>query len=132
MSVIMKYIYPLIQVKDAVNFQTRIKLGDSIPIQWIPLKAVGARPPNFKDVKIEGDSGTGTPPQQKTFLQRYVRTHHSKKIKHIIHLVLLTFFLQWYIALFMVIYLFIGRMNPPAEQPSSAPAATTTASKKKD
>jgi len=65
----------LLQVKDAVNFQTRIKLGDSIPIQWIPLKAVGARPPNFKDVKIEGESGAGAPPQQKTFFQRYVRFH---------------------------------------------------------
>lgn len=59
------------QVKDAVNFQTRIKLGDSIPIQWIPLKAVGARPPNFKDVKVTPEDGPAQP-QQKTFFQRYV------------------------------------------------------------
>lgn len=61
------------QVKDAVNFQTRIKLGDSIPIQWIPLKAVGARPVNFKDVKVTTEDGASQP-QQKTFFQRYVST----------------------------------------------------------
>ena len=59
-------------MKDAVNFQTRIKLGDSIPIQWIPLKAVGARPANIKDVKMADEDGVGVPAQKQTFYQRYV------------------------------------------------------------
>lgn len=121
------------QVKDAVNFQTRIKLGDSIPIQWIPLKAVGARPPNFKDVKIEGESGTGAPPQQKTFFQRYVCFHLLFVNDWTIIIIFYSCQLQWYIGLFMVIYVFIGRMNPPTEQATASPAgAAAAASKKKD
>ena len=53
-------------------FQTRIKLGDSVPIQWIPLKAVGARPAGMKDVKLGPEDNTAKP-EKKTFLQQYVR-----------------------------------------------------------
>jgi hypothetical protein len=65
-------------VKDGAVFQTRIKLGDSVPIQWIPLKAVGARPPGMKDVKL-GPDDTSVKPPRKSFLQEYVRVtniHH--------------------------------------------------------
>lgn len=55
-------------------FQTRIKLGDSVPIQWIPLKAVGARPPGMKDVKLGPEDAT-VKPEKKTFLQQYVSSH---------------------------------------------------------
>lgn len=68
----MDFFVLLFQIKDVVNFQTKIKLGESVPIQWIPLKAVGARPPNMKDVKLNVDEkGTGET-KPKTFLQQYV------------------------------------------------------------
>jgi hypothetical protein len=67
-------------VKDGAVFQTRIKLGDSVPIQWIPLKAVGARPPGMKDVKL-GPDDTSVKPPRKSFLQEYVRvTKYSSQI----------------------------------------------------
>lgn len=61
------------QIKEAVNFQTKIKLGESVPIQWIPLKAVGARPPNMKDVKLGTDEKGVGETKPKSFLQQYVR-----------------------------------------------------------
>lgn len=62
------------QVKDAATFQTRIKLGDSVPIQWVPIKAVGARPAGMKDVKLGPEDATARP-EKKTFLERYVSSH---------------------------------------------------------
>lgn len=62
------------QVKDATLFQTRIKLGESVPIQWVPIKAVGARPAGMKDVKLGPEDATARP-EKKSFLQQYVSRH---------------------------------------------------------
>jgi hypothetical protein len=121
-------------VKDGAVFQTRIKLGDSVPIQWIPLKAVGARPPGMKDVKL-GPEDTSVKPPRKSFLQEYVsvtclgvfegKTPSFCFVEQFSHRMFTVFFsLQWYIVVIMVLYMFLGNAGPP-EKPAAggAPAA---------
>jgi hypothetical protein len=108
-------------------FQTRIKLGDSVPIQWVPIKAVGARPAGMKDVKLSPEDATARP-EKKSFLQQYVRAiligHHAEFLLFDGCLL----YMQWYIVLFMVIYMFLGRTEPAkaggaASAEAPAPAA---------
>jgi hypothetical protein len=54
---------------------TRIKLGESTPIQWIPLQAVGARPVGLKDVQLgtEEEQAGAEKVDRRPFVQKYVR-----------------------------------------------------------
>mmetsp|Transcript_1916 Transcript_1916/g.4461 ORF Transcript_1916/g.4461 Transcript_1916/m.4461 type:complete len:244 (+) Transcript_1916:152-883(+) len=58
------------KLRDSLSFQTRIKVGESVPIQSIPLQAIGSRPANMQEVRL-GDGDASMKPPQQSFLQRY-------------------------------------------------------------
>eukprot|EP01036_Dinobryon_divergens_P026585 gene26585-35254_t len=81
------------KIKDAVSFQTRIKLGEITTAQTLPMQPHGPKPIYLNDVKLENIDETNAKPPQ-TFLQKY-----------------------WYIVAVLVIYMMIGGR---ADEPSAA------------
>jgi hypothetical protein len=81
----------------------------------------------MKDVKLSPEDATARP-EKKSFLQQYVRAiligHHAEFLLFDGCLL----YMQWYIVLFMVIYMFLGRTEPAkaggaASAEAPAPAA---------
>jgi len=56
-----------------VSFQTRLKIADRVTAQVVPMHAVGAVHPLFKDVKLETTNEGEAPVKvPQTFFERYV------------------------------------------------------------
>jgi len=93
------------QVKDQINFQTRIKLGDTVAVQSIPLQSIGPRPAALQDKNLGTADDAEIKPKQQSFLQRY-----------------------WYIVVIMIIYMLLGGGGAePAKDGAAGPAAAATA-----
>mmetsp|Transcript_11133 Transcript_11133/g.15340 ORF Transcript_11133/g.15340 Transcript_11133/m.15340 type:complete len:243 (-) Transcript_11133:97-825(-) len=85
------------KIKDTINFQSRIKLGEETVTQTLPVQPQGPKPMYLNDVKLEAldDSKTNPPPQ--SFLQKY-----------------------WYIVVFLMVYMIIGGREEPAAKGGTA------------
>jgi hypothetical protein len=86
------------KIKDTVQFQTRIRVGDEVKSQSIPSQVAGPLPPYLQNVRLSPEDETTAGQaqqkgQQKTFFQQY-----------------------WYIILGLLLYTFLSGGNaPPAK-----------------
>ena len=64
-------------MKDVIQFQSRIRIGDELKSQAVPAQAVGPLPPYLQHVRLspedESTQGQQAAGKQQSFFQRYVR-----------------------------------------------------------
>jgi hypothetical protein len=99
------------KIKEPISFQTRIKFGEHMVAQVIPMQAFGQRPVNIpQNIKLNAeaeDTGHNAPPT-KSFLQKY-----------------------WYIVLALMLYLFLGGEDPKSKKEGETKGAAPAAGAKK-
>lgn len=107
-----------------LHFHTRIKVAEKVIAQSVSLHATGPPPPimqkiNFDILTPDGkvDPTKQPPPPPQTFLQKYVSKYSSILYYHYYYLIFIfDLFLQWYIVLALVIYMFLGNVKEEAKK----------------
>ena len=73
--VFMVCVFLLPQIKDTISVQTRIKLGEEITAQIVPVQAQAPRPPFLQNIRLGLEEEKKQTQQQQgsqSFLQKYV------------------------------------------------------------